>query len=362
MKSEQKSILIAATSDLSTDQRVLKVADTFRRNGWQAFLIGRKRAGSPHFNTSYRHQQLRLLFNKSMLFYLEFNLRLFLKLLTYKYDYIYCNDTDTLLACFTASRIRKKPLFFDAHELFPELPELQGRRFVKKVWQTIEDILIPRLDRTITVCQSIADYYRERYGISMTVVRNVPLLRNEVDPLPLNVPKGKKVLLYQGALNTGRGLDWVIGAMAYISDAVLYIIGDGDIKSKLEEQVHQLNITDRVIFHGMVAANELHRYTPSADLGLCLLESLGKSYFYALPNRIFDYMHAGVPVLASPFPEIRNIVETYHTGTITDERHPQQLAAVISSLLQQPVDSEYLRTVAKEFCWESEEKNILKLI
>lgn len=361
-KTERKQrILIVVTSDLTTDQRVLKIADTFHRHNREVLLIGRELPDSRDLQLPYAYRRMRLIFRTGFMFYLEFNIRLFIKCLFNSYDLLYANDTDTLPASFIASRIRFKPLIFDAHELFPEVPELQGRRLVKKVWQTIEDFILPRLNKTVTVCDSIAEYYNKRYAIPMQVVRNVPYYREQLSPVALPVSSDKKIILYQGALNKGRGLEWVINAMPLIDNAVLYIIGDGDLKKQLEAQVKQLNISEKVIFHGKVAASELHRFTPSAHLGLCLLDRQGMSYYYALPNRIFDYIQAGVPVLATPFPEIRRIVETYHTGILTDDYTPEGLATTITSILKEGFPTEHFKQLAAQLCWEKEEEKLLLL-
>ncbi len=357
-----RKILIAVTSDLTTDQRVLKIADTFHSEHWQVMLVGRLLPTSKEFRSPYQYQRMRLIFRTGFFFYFEFTIRLFIKALFSSYDYIYANDTDTLPACYAASIIRRKKLIFDAHELFPEVPELQNRPTVKKVWQMIERLIIPHLTRTLTVCESIADWYKQHYGIDMKVVRNVPYLRPETDAIPLPVDKSKKIILYQGALNTGRGLEWVIDAMPQIENAVLYIIGDGDLREQLKQQVEKLRLSDRVIFHGKVNAEDLHRYTPSADLGLCLLENKGRSYFFALPNRIFDYLHAGVPVLATPFPEIKKIVETHQTGVLTDDHSPAKLASLINKILKEGYPTEHFKQLAVQFCWEKEKSKLLELI
>lgn len=361
MKSKP-GIYIVVTSDLTTDQRVLKIAGSFHRKGWNVVLIGRLLPTSKPLQTSFTHKRMHLLFKKGPLFYAEYNFRLLLILLTQTYSTLYANDTDTLPASYLASRIRRKNILFDAHELFPEVPELYERPFVKKVWQKLEDLIIPKIGKSITVCDSIAEYYNNRYGINMQVIRNVPYLRTTIEKRALPVAEGKKIILYQGALNTGRGLEWVIEAMPLVSNAILYIIGDGDIALKLKQRTAELGLNDMVVFHGKVPANELHLYTASADIGLCLLENKGLSYYYALPNRIFDYMHAGVPVLSSPFPEIKKIVETYNTGVLTSDYSREGLAATINSMLSNSFPTTHFSTISEKFCWEKEEELLWKLI
>jgi glycosyltransferase involved in cell wall biosynthesis len=159
-----------------------------------------------------------------------------------------------------------------------------------------------------------------------------------------------------------QGLEWVLDAMPLINNAMLVIIGDGDIKQKLELHAKKLKIEDRTLFVGKVSAEKLYEYTSSADIGLCLLENKGLNYFYALPNRLFDYVHAGVPVLATRFPEIAAIVETYNTGTLIDHYEPVYLAKTINDMLTNPINTDHFETVAKELCWENEEKVLMELI
>lgn len=355
-----KRIIIAVSNDLVTDQRVLKVSETLYRQGFDICLVGRKLNNSPSVKLPFSHKRFSLLFNRSFLFYLELNIRLFIFLLFSKADIFYSNDTDTLPANFLASKLRGKKLVFDAHELFPEVPELQNRPLIKSIWQLIENLIFPHLKVSFTVCNAIADYYYKKYNIKMHVVRNVPNIQKKTSPRKLHFDQ-QKIILYQGALNIGRGLEWVIDAMPYVESAVLYIIGDGDIREELELKVKNMHLESRVIFHGKVAGSELQSYTSSGDIGLCLLENKGLSYYYSLPNRIFSYLHAGVPVLASPFPEIARIVEKYKTGVLTKDYSPKKLAATINDMLQHPVDTTHFEAVKQEFCWEEEEKIILNV-
>jgi len=354
-------ILIAVSNDLVTDQRVLKVSGSLFNHGYEVFLIGRRQKNTLNNRIAFPHKRFRLLFNRSFLFYAELNIRLFLYLLFSKADIYYANDTDTLLACFLASKIRKKQLIFDAHELFPETPELQDRPFIKKFWTKIEDLIFPHLDTSFTVCSSIADYYRNKYGINMQVLRNVPHLSELSKERKITIPN-KKIILYQGAVNMGRGLEWVIDAMLYIENAVLYIIGDGDLFTKLKQKVKTLGLELKVIFHGKVSGEELQNYTSSGNIGLCLLENRGLSYYYSLPNRVFAYLHAHVPILASPFPEIVQIVKKHQTGVLTDEYEPRKLAETIQTMLENPMDTTHFDTVKKLYCWEQEEKILLRAV
>lgn len=357
-----KRIIISVTSDIYTDQRVLKTANSCIKSGYDVLLVGK------HLKTSVKPEiicsikKFRLLFNHSALFYAEYNIRLFFLLLFSKYDILLSNDTDTLPANFIVSKIRRKKLIFDAHELFPEVPELENRKFVKKIWTIIEDSIFPHLKNAYTVCNSIADYYNKKYNMNMKVIRNVPHFSDRAIQKKTISKHDKKIILYQGALNVGRGLEWILYAMPLIDNAKFVIIGDGDITEKLKKLTFELNITDRVEFMGRMEGKKIREITHQADLGFCLLENKGLSYYYSLPNRIFDYLNAGVEVLASDFPEIRNIVEKRKTGKIIDHYEPEYLADVIKDMLQNPLSTDHFVTLSKEFCWENEEKILLSII
>jgi len=353
-----KRIIISVTNDISTDRRVLKVAHSWHDNGYVVLLVGRRLKNSQPLLLPFKYKRLRFLFNRSALFYAAYNIRLFFLLLFSRMDIMLANDTDTLIANYLASKMRRKKLIFDAHELFPEVPELAHRPKVKRVWEKIEDWIFPHLKHCYTVCQPIADYYNKKYNINMQVVRNAPHYSQPFGEKLLDY-SGRKIILYQGALNVGRGLEWMINAMPLVNNAVFVIIGDGDITNHLKEQVNRLNLNDKVFFLGRISGAELHKYTPSADLGVCLLENRGLNYYYSLPNRIFDYLHAGVPVLATDFPEISNIVKTYNTGILINQYDTEYLAGVINKFFTQEFDTKHFNETAKQFCWKEEEKKFL---
>ncbi|MBR1834509.1 MAG: glycosyltransferase [Bacteroidales bacterium] len=334
-----KRIIVAVTNDLVTDQRVDRTCRALAGDGWAVTLVGRRTPSTPHqkgrkrvgapLNTTggaplsggsppYGTRRMRLLFCRSAFFYAEYNLRLFLLLMFSRADCFYANDTDTLLAATLATRLRRKPLFFDAHELFPDVPELQGRPRVQAVWRWVERRCLPHVRQAFTVCQSVADEYRRRYGVQMTVVRNVPDRGEPPQVFNTNsTPSHIRTLLYQGAVNVGRGVGELIDVLQLLPECRLVVAGDGDCLASERRHAASVPWADRVQFLGRVEPERLHALTAQADLGLCLLQDLGLNYRYALPNRIADFAAAGVPILATDFPEIRRVLQHYGTGTLT---------------------------------------------
>ena len=356
-------ITVSVTNDLVVDQRVHKVCTTLMENGYDVKLIGRRLRTSMPVSRPYRLHRIRLVFNRSFLFYAEYNIRLFFYLLIDKTDMYLSNDTDTLVANYLASRIRRKPLLFDAHEMFPEMPEVIQRKFVKAVWTKIEDWIFPRLKQSYTVCQSIANIYNQKYKINMQVVRNIPFAgrKQETQPAPIS-GRGKKILLYQGAVNVGRGIERLIDVLPYLDEFVFYVIGDGDVLDELKERVNLLHLNDRVVFTGQIPFEQLPAYTACADIGINLLENKGLNYYFSLPNRIFDYIRAEVPVLSSDFPEIRRIVAHYDIGTLVNCYEPSFLAETIRQMAGQKKNEAGLAAANAELTWENESKVLLNIL
>lgn len=334
-------VILAVTNDLVTDQRVHRSCMALHQAGYHVTLVGRLLPESLPLQRPYRTHRMRLLFRKKAVFYAEYNLRLFLFMLFSRAHIFYANDTDTLPAAFLAARLSGRKLFFDAHEMFPEVPELASRPRIKAVWTSIENLLIPRVDGAVTVCRSIADIYSQRYHIHMDVVRNVPLRDAEAPapshPLPAH---GRKVLLYQGAVNLGRGIEPMIAAMHYLPDCLFVIAGIGDKYRELQAEVQRRQLSDRILFLGRLPLEELRSVTAQAHLGISFLENLGLNYYYSLPNRIADFVQARVPVIATDFPEIRSVVQQYQIGTLVPPEvtalqsyQPEQLADIIRSTL-----------------------------
>ena len=353
-----KHIIMAVTNDLATDQRVGRTSAALHEAGFAVTLVGRRLKESPRLaSRQYKCVRMRLLFRRSALFY--------------------ANDSDTLLACCWAARLRRKPLAFDAHELFPDVPELVGKPAVRRVWRWVESWCLPYVTVAFTVSRPVAEAYGRRYGIVMKVLRNVPVSST---PLPTTRRVGEKtMLLYQGAVNVGRGVRELIDVMNLLPDCRLTVAGDGDLLDELKAYAAKKPWGGRIEFLGRVTPERLHKITREADLGLCLLEELGLSYQCALPNRIGDFIHAGVPILATGFEAIREVLEHYGVGTVTEacphvkegqayEAYINRLADTISTTLtfwREMPGEEKVRRFAearRELCWENEKKILLEAV
>lgn len=361
-----KRVVVSVTNDLVTDNRVHKVCTSLSSFGFEILLVGRKLINSETICRIYPTKRFRLIFNKGPLFYAEYNFRLFFFLLFVRVDIMLSNDLDTLYANYLASKFRNKKLVYDSHEYFTEVPELIGRKRTQNIWKKIERRIVPKIKNAYTVCESLANIYNEKYKVSFKVVRNVPLkIVESFSTIDLAILNSKKVILYQGALNIGRGIEKMISAMKYLENSVFVIIGSGDITENLKLLVEKEGVAGKVIFLGRIPFEKLSAYTKLADIGISLEENRGLNYYYSLPNKIFDYIQAGVPVIVSDFPEMKRIIEDYKVGICISENDPEKLAVIIKEILTDEfLQKEWkcnLFKAAEDLCWEKEEKILKKI-
>ena len=368
LKAKSKKATVCVTNDLVSDQRVHRTCLVLVDQGYSVLLVGRKFRDSARLQRPYKTYRLRLLFNKKVFFYAEYNIRLFFLLLFSRSHLIVSNDLDTLLACFVASRIRKTKLMYDSHEYFTQVPELIHRPKVQKVWEYIERKIFPQLSFAITVSDSIAAIYKEKYGVPVFTIRNLPLSKSWNQEQIVKI-KGECILIYQGALNVGRGIELLIDAVALLDERfVLLIAGSGDIEYVLKAQVKRLNIENRIHFLGRIPAEELHLYTQATHLGFSLEEDIGFNYRYALPNKLFDYIQAHVPVICSALPEMEKLVAQYKVGICLpkEQMNASYLADLIRSLWEHPEQLNEWKLnciqAAKELNWEKEQQKLKRIL
>jgi len=247
------------------------------------------------------------------------------------------SDLYTLPALAAAARRHGAALVYDARELYAALDSAHGRPVVSAVWQAVEDRYAPRADAVLTVGDAIADRLAERVGIDRPLVLyNAPQAApGAPDPAALrralSLPDdGRMVVLYQGLFRQGRGLPSLAEATSRVEGVRTVLIGEGALEASLAETGKALG--DRLVVHPFVPPDRLAALTPGADLGACLIEPLTESLRLSLPNKLFEYLAAGVPVLASPLPEIRAVVDQ-GVGVLADPHDPGAVADALRAAL-----------------------------
>ncbi|MEA1874189.1 MAG: glycosyltransferase [Bacteroidota bacterium] len=359
-----KRIIITVTNDLELDQRMHKTALNLSHNGYDVLLIGRQTSKSGAISRIYPVKRFRLLFQRGLLFYAAYNLRLFCWLVFHKWDAVLACDMDSLPAAYFAKRVRRKQIVFDSHELFSEVPELQHKPRVRRFWVHLENYFLPKLKYAYTVSQSIANYYYEKFGVKMDVIRNLPMKNANQENYQISTEK--PFVIYQGTLNLGRGIEKMIDAMEFMPNYNLVIAGDGPLQAELQNRVSHSFAKERILFVGRLSFEKLHGLTKKAVLGLSLEQDLGLNYRFALPNKLFDYWHAGIPAIVSDLPEMKQLMEKTQAGiTVSNHIEPENLAKEINTLITNSAGYEIMKKAAQkaasEYHWENESKCQLEI-
>jgi glycosyltransferase involved in cell wall biosynthesis len=352
-------IVILLSNDISYDQRMLKTARTLENNGFEVTFIGRKK-NRMNENDVFKTHRFDLYFNKGKLFYIELQIRMIWYLLFKNFDKILAVDIDTSIAAFVISKLKNKPYILDCHELFPEVPELHNRIFSKKIWELIEKVALKNASKVYTVSQSISDFYINKYKINCDVIYNMPLKIKETSIK--NNDNKKKVILYQGDLNEGRGLEAMIQIMPQI-DAEFWIIGDGLLYQKLKNLITTLQIEHKVFLKGVVLPEQLAKITLQADIGINLLENKGLSYYFSLANKFFDYVQSEIPSLNMNFPEYKYFLSQHQVGLTIDNLEPKNLIETINvlfSAIENKNFNDAIQNAKKEWIWENQEPRLIQ--
>ena len=354
----QKRIIICMTSDWKYDQRMQRIFNALKSD-FECKIVHRSKV-KDEVKSNFSIHQITCFFRKGALFYAEYNLRLLLLLLKEKADLIYAVDTDTLAGVALAGKLKGIPYVFDSHEWFTEVPELENKKVVKKVWAAIEGWLVPGAALCMTVNDSLASMFMQKWKKPFYAILNVPSATNDmtISAEPAHV------ILYQGAVNKGRGLECAINAMEFLENYTLIIAGDGDLKNKLEDYVASLSWNFRIEFLGKLSPDELRIQTKKARFGLNLLDGRSKNYYYSLANKFFDYWQAGVPSINMDFPEYRKINDKYAVGLILSELNSEKLVKLIN-YYENPDEYAVLKDNCLKhrsvFTWEKEVEKLLTL-
>ncbi len=358
MEPTQARIIFTVTNDLNHDQRMKRICGALQEAGYDVTLAGRNRKSSaPLFPAPFYQKRFSCFFENGKLFYLEYNLRLFLYLLFAPCEIISAVDLDTLAACTIAAKIRSKKLVFDAHEYFTEVPEVANRPGVKKIWQLVANSMVPHAKLAYTVSSSLAEIFSKAYQIPFHVIRNVP------DMVTLTDTVKEDFILYQGDINEGRGLEEMIDALPALNKK-LVIAGDGPLLEQLMQRAAKNNCTSLITFTGYLNKDELAQLTAKAWLGVNLLQTGSLSYYYSLSNKFFNYIQAGTPQLCASFPEYETILQQHMVG-LCCHCETDEIVSAVKKLETNPVLYAQMKKscteAAQYFTWQTEKKQLIQL-
>lgn len=300
-----------------------------------------------------------------------------------KYDFIWCNDLPTLNAGFRISKRMKCKLIYDSHEIYVETlnqffpSNARGMKyiifqislgFMSFFGRIKEKSLMEKCDRIFTVNKSLSEYFAKKYNI-----KNVLVLMNFPPTLTLDKEKfvdfkerfnfsdSSKILLYQGVINKGRGLELLVRSMSKIDSVFrLVILGDGPLKGELVDDVKSRNLESKIRFIDKVPVHALLNYTSGADYGINLLENINLSKQLASPNKLYEYIHARVPVICSRTIENNKVLKDFNIGVLV-ENNVEDIAKQINNLIDKDVSffKKECQRASSIFNWEKQEEMLI---
>lgn len=358
-KEYKTKLIFTVTNDLSHDQRMIRICNSLQHFGYDVLLVGRKKPGSsPLLNYAFNQKRLFCFFTKGKLFYIEYNIRLFIYLLFSKVDLIGAIDLDTILPGLFISRLKNIKRVYDAHELFCEMKEVVTRPTVYKIWKRIERFCVPKFKSGYTVNEPIRDIFKQTYHVDYETIMNVPVY------LPTQaLVASERFIIYQGTVNEGRCFETLIPAFQFIN-CPLWIYGDGNFMKQAQYLVKQFGLETKILFKGKLLPSELKEVTKKATFGITLFENNGLSNYLSLANRFFDYIHAGIPQLCVDYPAYKEINIKYEVAVLINDLSVESIAKNINEMLHDQEKMNRLRIncseAAKVYNWQHEEKKLIE--
>lgn len=355
-----KRISCTVTNDLTFDQRMIRICSSLSNAGYEVTLVGRRRRNSQPLNEMPFHQKrIHCFFDKGKMFYVEYNIKLFIYLLFHRTD-VYCAiDLDTILPNLWASMVRRKKRVYDAHELFCEMDEIVTRPLIYKLWKKIESYAVPKFSKGYTIGHYYAKEFHSLYNVNYEIVRNATVFKEKIAESAL---QHGTYILYQGAVNEGRCFETLIPAMKYVN-CKLIICGHGNFFEEAKKLIAENKLEDKISLEGYVKPEKLKGYTIGAQVGITLFSTVGKSNYLSMANRFFDYMHAGVPQLCMDYPEYQKVNKEFELAVLIQKPSVENIASALNSLLENETYRKKLSDNAfkasRVYCWQEEEKKLL---
>jgi glycosyltransferase involved in cell wall biosynthesis len=302
----------------------------------------------------------------SLPFYIEFNIRLLIGISRQKADLIWAADFFSLPACFIAAKWMNARIYYDSREVYTGIYGISTRPLLKKLVYYLEKWLIQRTDRVFVTGLMDMEVIQTLYGIRhVHLLRNLPRRLKRISPFQFDFIRKSDVsliLCYQGTLVHGRGISTCLKIAERLPICGLVLLGWGEHIDEYKKKAESMKISDRVWFPGKIPQNQLIRYTAGADIGLALIDDVSLNNRLALPNKLFEYIMAGIPVLVSDCPQMVDIVNKFQVGAVIQNNDPEIAASVIKHWTDNPRLYQKLKNncikASETLNWEVEFKTI----
>jgi glycosyltransferase involved in cell wall biosynthesis len=366
----QKKVCIAFLGNAQHDSRITNLTNSLKEDGCKVSIISFDWFISSQNFSNDELKIFKLTKGKfSLFFYSRFALILIRELLNSKANLYFAEDLYTLPFVTIIAKLKRAKVYYNSRELYAFLGGLRNRPFLQSVVKHVEKFFITRVDLVLTTGEMDSEFIEKFYKINNTlVIRNIPLFQipsSKIDFRKLyGIGNDKLILLYQGVLLEGRGVPLIMRAMVKLPQTVLVILGDGEQKNNFKKLAERLNISEKVFYAGTISQSKLINYTAGADVGLSLIENISISYYHALPNKLFEYIMAGLPILCSDLPQMKKIVEHYNVGECITTDDDNNIYLALKRWTENPdLLAKYKMNcigAAKELNWQEEYKKSRK--
>jgi len=369
--SSKKKVLITFLGNIDYDTRCKNLYDTFSSNEFEVEFLG-----FDWLTKDFIEKDGDITIKKlkkgffSLTFYLKFIWHIKLKLLTTKASIIFAEDIYTLPFVIIFGKLKRVKIYYDSRELFGYLAGLKDKQFKQLFWKWIEKVFIKKADYVMVTGSMDGEFLKREYGINnLILLRNLPRYYKPSAKAELHsqlqIDKSKKIILYQGVLLKGRGIEMVFSVLKELSECVFVIAGGGEFEKYYQALAEQMNLIDQVYFIGKFTQEDLPKVTSSADIGVALVENISTSYYYALPNKLFEYIMAEVPVVVSNLPQMKDVVEKYDVGYAVGFNAMDELVSAFKKLTDSSLHEskkQNCQVASQELNWDNEVTSLLKTL
>ena len=361
-----KSICMVTTSEIFHDTRIINEAATLAKKD-EVTILARRYPGQKISKFPFKTKLISYL--KMPLSQLNiFSSLLSLMKAAFKQnpDIYHAHDLDGLLCAFPAALLKGKILIYDSHELWSATFPFANLRGLQWLLPALEKALIWRVHSGITVNRSIADYLSKKYHKTFLSLYNYPMSTKTRKTYSLRKKfPNKKIILHLGSADEGRGLEQIIKAAQYLPNSFIVVfLGGGKTEKLIKNEVDKLRLKDKIFFLPAVLPEEIIETIKEADLGLALTQKISLSYYYSLPNKIFQYLASGLPILGSNFPEFKKVIIANSIGETVDPSKPKLIARKIQKISMSEKQAFYRRHLAhpsqRLYNWNIEAKKLIK--
>jgi len=369
---KKRSVCISFLGNAYNDTRVTNLTNSLKADGLDVKVISFDWT-TPDFHPISGDISVYKLVkkNSSLSFYLSFAKTLFKELLKTNSSIYIAADIYTLRIVTFIAKLRRAKIYYNSREFYAFIAGLRNKKFAQSIIRVLEKFFIKKTDLVLVTGEMDAKFLQDFYGINNTlVIRNLPVNKkpDEIIDLKkkLNIPEENLILLYQGVILEGRGFEPILNTMKEVENIHLVVLGEGEQKQNYIQLSEQLGVNNRVHFLGTIPQDNLINYTAGADIGLVLIENISKSYYYALPNKLFEYIMAGLPVISSNLPQMKNIVENYEVGEIVELEKENDLTETITNLLTNKeklkMYRENTQKAADDLNWQKEYEKVKHIL